>query len=190
MNKTIQLYIDEENDIKGYPITSFDRVINEHGNNLQEELDKNTIKFDIVGEGIEAPPINGGDSYDDSELVKRIDSIDKQINNIQYKQKLNRHFKIPVGVSPMYYSSSASGMIHKDQDFINMDCKRISRLNIDTAQFIAHIQIVDNNLQVLETLDNFSYSLDKFKEYGIQMNAVKFHFAYDPIDIEKYGRSK
>lgn len=86
MNKTIQLYIDEENDIKGYPITSFDRVINEHGNNLQEELDKNTIKFDIVGESIEVPPINGGSSYDDTVIKNKIEAIKTEIEEAREEE--------------------------------------------------------------------------------------------------------
>ena len=39
MNKTIQLYIDEKKEIKGYPITSPDRVIDENGVSIKEQLD-------------------------------------------------------------------------------------------------------------------------------------------------------
>lgn len=38
MNNTMQLYIDEKKEIKGYPITSPDRVIDENGINVKEEL--------------------------------------------------------------------------------------------------------------------------------------------------------
>lgn len=120
-----------------------------------------------------------------------IETINEQLESSIYRRKyIDRKFKTIVGVSPMYYTSNSTGLIHKDKKFIDMDCERINNLNVDTAQFIAHIQIINGNLEVVETLDNFSYSLNKFKEYGIKMNAVKFHFSYDPSDIERYGHSK
>ena len=39
MDNTIQLYIDKNQEIKGYPITSPDRVIDENGVNIKEQLD-------------------------------------------------------------------------------------------------------------------------------------------------------
>lgn len=39
MNNTIQLYMDENEEIKGYPITSPDRVIDENGITIKEQLD-------------------------------------------------------------------------------------------------------------------------------------------------------
>lgn len=39
MNNTIQLYMDEKQEIKGYPITSPDRVIDENGVNIKQQLD-------------------------------------------------------------------------------------------------------------------------------------------------------
>ena len=39
MNNTMQLYIDEKKEIKGYPITSPDRVIDENGVNIKQQLD-------------------------------------------------------------------------------------------------------------------------------------------------------
>lgn len=117
----------------------------------------------------------------DEELSEQLAHIEK-INNI-----INRKFKTIVGASPMYYTSESTP---REKSYIDMDCARLSKLNIDTAQFVAHIKINNGELEVLESLENFSYSLNKFKEYGIKMNAVKLHFAYDPIDIENYGRTK
>ena len=42
MDNTLQLYIDEKQEIKGYPITSPDRVIDENGVNIEEKLDNIT----------------------------------------------------------------------------------------------------------------------------------------------------
>jgi lysophospholipase L1-like esterase len=39
MNNTIQLYVDKKQEIKGYPITSPDRVIDENGVSIKEQLD-------------------------------------------------------------------------------------------------------------------------------------------------------
>lgn len=39
MNNTMQLYIDEKKEIKGYPITSPDRVIDENGVSIKEQFD-------------------------------------------------------------------------------------------------------------------------------------------------------
>lgn len=40
MNNTVQLYIDKEKQIKGYPITSPDRVINKNGVSIKENIDE------------------------------------------------------------------------------------------------------------------------------------------------------
>ena len=39
MSNTIQLYIDESQEIKGYPITSLDRVVDENGVSVKERLE-------------------------------------------------------------------------------------------------------------------------------------------------------
>ena len=39
MDNTIQLYVDKKKEVKGYPITSPDRVIDEKGVNIKEQLD-------------------------------------------------------------------------------------------------------------------------------------------------------
>lgn len=46
MNNTIQLYMDKNQEIKGYPITSPDRVIDENGVNIKQQLD-NKAKIQI-----------------------------------------------------------------------------------------------------------------------------------------------
>ena len=48
MNNTIQLYMDEKQEIKGYPITSPDRVIDENGGNIKEQLDNIVLNEYIV----------------------------------------------------------------------------------------------------------------------------------------------
>lgn len=40
MNNTIQLYIDDDKEIKGYPLTSPDRVVDENGKSVQQEIKK------------------------------------------------------------------------------------------------------------------------------------------------------
>jgi hypothetical protein len=45
VDNTIQLYLDKEKEIKGYPITSPDRVIDENGVNIKDQL--NNINNDI-----------------------------------------------------------------------------------------------------------------------------------------------
>ena len=48
MNNTIQLYMDEKQEIKGYPITSPDRVIDENGVNIKEQLDTKAKKSEFL----------------------------------------------------------------------------------------------------------------------------------------------
>lgn len=57
MDNTIQLYIDEEKEIEGYPITSPDRVIDENGISVKEELI--TLKAKV--EDIEAYKVTHAD---------------------------------------------------------------------------------------------------------------------------------
>lgn len=76
MKNTIQLFIDSEKKVKGYPITSPDRVIDDKGESIKKRL-QNNVKFDIIGDGEEVPEIDGG--YDDSELVEKIDNITERM---------------------------------------------------------------------------------------------------------------
>ena len=48
MDNTIQLYIDKNQEIKGYPITSPDRVIDENGVNIKQQLDTKANKDDLA----------------------------------------------------------------------------------------------------------------------------------------------
>ena len=77
MNNTMQLYIDDNNEVKGYPITTPDRVIDENGVSVKKRL-KNNVKFDIVGKGEGIPEIDG--KYDDTEIKKQIDGINEQLD--------------------------------------------------------------------------------------------------------------
>lgn len=76
MNNTLQLYVDDEKTIKGYPVTSPDRVIDENGKSLKDKL-KNNVKFDVVGQGVGAPPIDGGNA----ELVEKVENLEEQMGN-------------------------------------------------------------------------------------------------------------
>lgn len=45
MDKTVQLYIDKNRTIKGYPITSPERVVDENGKSVKEQLDEINAKI-------------------------------------------------------------------------------------------------------------------------------------------------
>ena len=66
MNNTMQLYIDEKKEIKGYPITSPDRVIDENGVSIKEQLDKIENEFDKAVANV----TNGNESVTNSEIVQ------------------------------------------------------------------------------------------------------------------------
>lgn len=67
MDNTIQLYVDEKQEIKGYPITSPDRVIDENGVNIK----------DYVDEAINNAQLEGGDvQVDLSTYAKKTDLHD------------------------------------------------------------------------------------------------------------------
>ena len=68
MNNTIQLYVDKKQEIKGYPITSPDRVIDENGVNINERLDSIVSQLsndlatkDYVEDAINSAKLEGGD---------------------------------------------------------------------------------------------------------------------------------
>lgn len=76
MKNTIQLYIDDEKKIKGYPVTSPDRVVDENGKSVQQEIKKiNDRLDDIVGEG--------------GEIKKQMNDISEQLDNIGKKSLLS-----------------------------------------------------------------------------------------------------
>lgn len=84
MKNTIQLYIDEDKKIKGYPITSHDRVIDENGVSIKKRL-KNNVKFDIVGTAEDVSDIDG--VYDDAELREEIKIINEDLIDIKLDEK-------------------------------------------------------------------------------------------------------
>ena len=61
MNNTLQLYIDKEKEIKGYPITSPDRVIDENGISIKQQLD-NIDKYIYYVNAIDLNLIEGADN--------------------------------------------------------------------------------------------------------------------------------
>ena len=133
----------------------------------------------------------GNNGNENVNVTKKIEDIlDVVGSQLEHIEKTSRKFKVKVGASPMFYRSVNNEMIPCDTNFIDMDCERLRKLSVDTVQFIAHIRIVGGELKVVETLENFAYSLRKFNECGIKMNAIKFHFGYDPDDIVAYGRDK
>lgn len=75
MNKTIQLYTDTNKTKKGYPITTPDRVVYENGKSVKDQI-KSSVKFDVIGESIDVPEINGGNA----ELVEKVDTIEEQMD--------------------------------------------------------------------------------------------------------------
>lgn len=74
MKNTIQLYTDESRKVKGYPITSPDRVLYGDGKSIKDKL-KKTVKFDVVGEGVGAPPIEG----EIDKIKEQVESISEQL---------------------------------------------------------------------------------------------------------------
>ena len=48
LDNTIQLYLDKEKQIKGYPITSPDRVIDENGVNIKDEIEEINSSLDTI----------------------------------------------------------------------------------------------------------------------------------------------
>lgn len=76
MKNTIQLYTDESKTVKGYPITSPDRVLYGDGKSIKDKL-KKTVKFDVVGEGESIPPIEG----ELDKIKESIDSITEQLDS-------------------------------------------------------------------------------------------------------------
>ena len=48
MDNTIQLYLDKEKQIKGYPITSPDRVVDENGVNIKDEIEEINSSLDNI----------------------------------------------------------------------------------------------------------------------------------------------
>ena len=75
MDNTIQLYIDKNQEIKGYPITSPDRVIDENGVNIKQQLD--TMGHYLTPEMFGA---KGDGITDDTQAFKELISEAKRLN--------------------------------------------------------------------------------------------------------------
>lgn len=108
-NKTI--WEDNKSEINAAKLNNIETGIEYAVNsveNINVQLDKR-VKFKVVGEeDTEVPPIHGGNSYDDTELIKRIDNIDKQINTINSEFKKRYYFPQFKGINlyVMNYTSN------------------------------------------------------------------------------------
>lgn len=78
MKNTIQLYVDEEKEIKGYPITSPDRVVDSTGKSIKDKL-KNNVKFDVVRRGVDVPPVDGTNNI--TEIKTQIRNINNELSD-------------------------------------------------------------------------------------------------------------
>ena len=56
MDNTIQLYVDKKNGIKGYPVTSPNRVIDENGVNIKDYVDEAINDAKLEGGDVQVEP--------------------------------------------------------------------------------------------------------------------------------------
>lgn len=85
MDKTIQLYTDKNKQIKGYPITSPDRVLYGDGKSIKDKI-KKAVKFEVVGEGDTTPPIEG----ELDNIKEQVESINEQLVNMVNRSDMNK----------------------------------------------------------------------------------------------------
>ena len=82
MDNTIQLYLDKEKEIKAYPITSPDRVIDENGVNIKDEIEEiNSSLDDKANEGYVNQQLNL--KVNTSTLENEISNINTELTAIQ-----------------------------------------------------------------------------------------------------------
>lgn len=98
MNNTIQLYMDKNQEIKGYPITSPDRVIDENGVNIKQQLDnkanKGSYEFTVSKKNGDYTVIqNAVDSIQDNEYPTTI-KIYPGVYNESVSVGANRHLSL------------------------------------------------------------------------------------------------
>lgn len=88
-NKTI--WEDNKSEINAAKLNNIETGIEYAVNsveNINVQLDKR-VKFKVVGEeDTEVPPIQGGNSYDDTELQEKINAINKQLETVRFKDKI------------------------------------------------------------------------------------------------------
>ena len=63
LDNTIQLYLDKKKEIKGYPITSPDRVIDENGVNIKDEIEEINSSLDNISIQLDEFIVNGESDY-------------------------------------------------------------------------------------------------------------------------------
>ena len=92
MNNTIQLYIDEKKEIKGYPITSADRVIDENGVSIKERLDTIATKDELNDKADKtAIPTKTSQLENDSDYLKSTDTIDaNSLNGKRFSEPITK----------------------------------------------------------------------------------------------------
>lgn len=101
MKNTIQLYIDKKKQVKGYPITSTDRVMDASGKSVKTIL-KDNVKFDIVEESEEVAAFN-------KEVLDEVNKVNEQLDNKANKSEIG---------SPLI-ASGVVEMVDKTKVYVN-----------------------------------------------------------------------
>ena len=113
MDNTIQLYVDEKREIKGYPITSPDRVIYENGVNIKDKIEEINSSLDNIVQLLETA----------ESTQKRFDTGTS--GKITFKAHLNNGCISLKGLSNSY--SSQSNIIDSIIGVINNKCGIVNK---------------------------------------------------------------
>lgn len=201
-NKTI--WEDNKSEINAAKLNNIETGIEYAVNsveNINVQLDKR-IKFKVVGEeDTEVPPIHGGNSYDDTELVKKINdikseieeakgdeaslsskitSIDEQLNNIK-----NKRFFKPKLAHSQWLIGNKNGDIWDPIPDSTIDYLVNVLIKYKVEETIVYFSVDYKNgiYTTRQNLDQIEKYIKNVKSKGIAIKALKFHqssgFIYD-----------
>lgn len=201
MNNTMQLYIDDDRKIKGYPITSPDRVIDENGKNIKAYLHDN-VKFNIVEGGGEVPPFNNdnsGSSGNNDNSNGNINELNEEIANIknQLTKKADKDGSLQTNLNAQKVGGkTVDELALKDRNLqvgLNaqmIDGKTVDELALKTEldtvkEKVNEINIDKDNIPMLDTTGKIPASnLDK----GFDILAKdERDLTLNNLDLKKYS---
>lgn len=188
MNNTIQLYVDDEKQVKGFPLTSPDRVIDSNGKSIKDKL-KNNVKFDVVGEGTNIPPIDG--RYDDTEIKNQIKNINKQLETITNKQF----------ITPEDFGAIGDGIVNDSLAIDNMfkyamENKKEVRFRTNTSYYVGTYNFVINKPLTIygnnciikhDSSKTVLYLFDILRTNDVYIKDIKFKSYFDKVNTEEGG---
>ena len=185
MNNTMQLYIDEKKEIKGYPITSPDRVIDENGVNIRQQLD--TIESEVEENYYKKDSVNTMVNSKVTRGEARENTSVKPINHTEFDTETKALF---TGGAVAVVGTNSVGTENLKDDAVTSNKRTNSGVNVKISSLSAtpiKLDVVNKKIILPSSNFNLIYYNNSFDnlasdlEIDVRGNGTTCSLYYDTI---------